>query len=47
MRCKDIFVLDVRIDVYVTLFLYASVVIIKTSILRLGRGMCALIGVIW
>jgi hypothetical protein len=44
MRCKDIIVLDVWIDVYVTPFLYARSN--QTSMLELMRGMCTLDGVI-
>jgi hypothetical protein len=42
MRCKDIYVLDVWVDVYVTPFLFAS--LDRTS--KLGRVwvMCALVG---
>jgi hypothetical protein len=45
MRCKDIFVLDVWIEVYVTPFLYACYD--QTSMLELMRGMCALVRVIF
>jgi hypothetical protein len=45
IRCKDAFVSDVWVDVYVTLFLRAFSD--KTSVLGLARGMCALVRVIW
>jgi hypothetical protein len=40
MRCKDVFVSDVWVDVYVTPFLYASSD--QTSMLGLVRGMGSL-----
>jgi hypothetical protein len=43
-RCKDVFVSNVRVDAYVTLFLCSCSD--PTSMLGLVRGMCALVGVI-
>jgi hypothetical protein len=44
MRCKDIVVLDVWIDIYVNMLLYACSN--QTSLLGLVRGTCALDGII-
>jgi hypothetical protein len=44
MRCKDVFVSNVRVDAYVTLFLCSCSD--PTSMLGLVRGMYALVGVI-
>jgi hypothetical protein len=44
MRCKDVSVLDVRVDVYVIPFLFAS--LDHTSMLERAWGMCALVGAI-
>jgi hypothetical protein len=45
MWCKDVFVSDVWVDVYVTPFLCACSN--QTSMLGFVRGMCALVGVMW
>jgi hypothetical protein len=44
MRCNDVYVLDVWVDVYVPPFLYACSD--QTNMLRPMWGMCALVGAI-
>jgi hypothetical protein len=44
VKCIDVYVLDVWVDVYVTPFLYACSD--QTTMLGLVKGMCALVGVI-
>jgi hypothetical protein len=45
MTCKDVYALDVLVDVYVIMFLFAS--LDHTSMLGSVWGMCALVGAIF
>jgi hypothetical protein len=45
MRCNFMYILDVFVDVYVTLFMYA--LSDQTHIQKPVREMCVLHGVIW